>query len=204
VNAEWRRFLAALRFVTHPSGRPASLRYLPLVRIGVGVAGAGTYWLAAQLWPASIAVVLSLLVTALLDARGREGANWYWVFVLLIRYNTLMALSASIGPIHLPANCTLGLIMIAAQAVSGAMEVSAAETGTVRREPSNGRTTFDFTVALGVGLAPATLLGVPGLIGLGTAIVAGMALGRWRDLPALQPVTETCFYLGALAAWQYV
>jgi hypothetical protein len=48
------------------------------------------------------------------------------------------------------------------------------------------------------------LLGVPGLIGLGTAIVAGMALGRWRDLPALQPVTETCFYLGALAAWQYV
>ena len=196
MSVEWRRLLAALRFVTEPAGRAASLRYLPLVRIGIGAAGAATYWLAALLWPASIAVVLALLVMARLDARGRERADWVWVFVLLIRYNTLMALSAANVPIHLPANCTLGLIMIAAQATSGAMEVSG--------EPTPRMTTVDFGLALGLGLAPALLLGLPGLIGLGAVIVARMTLSRWRRPQTLQPVTETCFCLGALAAWQYV
>ena len=199
MSAEGRRFLAA-----------HSLRYLPLVRILVGTVGAAVYWLGALLWPTSIAVVLSLFATALLDARGRDPANWYWIFVLLIRYNTLMALSSATVPIHLPANCTLGLIMIAAQAVSGAMELSVIEGGKVqpdqstRSAESGARTPLNFGLALALGLAPATLLGVPGLIGLGAAIVARMALVRWRKLPGLQPITETSFCLGALAAWQYV
>jgi hypothetical protein len=72
----------------------------------------------------------------------------------------------------------------------------------------------DVTFALGTGIAPAALLGIPGLIGAAAAIVARAAYGAWlkrtrsaivgADLYAAQLLSEVCFYLGALASWAYV
>jgi cobalamin synthase len=210
VSAQWRQFLAALRFFTHRSASPPpALRYVPLAGIAVGLAGAAVYWGAARLWPASIAVTISMLATALLDARSRDGAALYWVFVLLVKFNALMALSAASVPIALPANLPLGLIMTAAHAVSAALLASVLIGAT----PGAGSTPTDLGGALLIGLAPAAFLGIPGLIGLAAAILMRMALGR-LVLPRLgspavrrevtRRVTEICFYLGALAAWEYV
>jgi hypothetical protein len=206
VNAQWRLFLAALRFITHRSEfPPPALRYVPMAGIAIGLAGAATYWGAARLWPASVAVALSMLVTALLDARSRDGTTLYWVFVLLLKFNALMALSAASVPIPLPADVPLGLIMIAAYAMSAALLASVATGGAA--------IPIDLVAMLLIGLAPAALLGIPGLTGLAAAIVMRMALGR-LVLPRIDSgaarrevtrrVTEVSFYLGALAAWGYI
>jgi cobalamin synthase len=206
VSAQWRLFLAALRFITHRSeSSPPALRYVPVAGIAVGLAGAAVYWGAARFWPASIAVALGMLATTLLDARSRDGATLYWVFALLVKFNALMALSAASLPIPLPANAALGVIMIAAHAASAALLAS------VMSSPAT--MPVDLGVTLLVGLAPAALLGVPGLVGLAAAIVARLALGR-LVFPRIENgevrreitrrVTEICFYLGALAAWEYV
>jgi hypothetical protein len=65
-----------------------------------------------------------------------------------------------------------------------------------------------------IGFAPAALLGIPGLIGLAAAIIAGMGImvflktrragGSDDALDMTQLVSEACFYLGALATWRYV
>jgi cobalamin synthase len=210
VSTQWRLFLAALRFITHRSeSAPAALRYLPLAGFVVGLAGAAIYWGSARLWPASVAVALAMLATVHLDARSRDGATLYWVFVLLLEFNALMALSAASLPIPLPANLPLGLILIAAHAVSAALLASVM----MGAAPGAGNTPTDLGVALVIGLAPAALLGIPGLVGVAAAIVMRMVLGR-LVLPGIESgavrrevtrrATEICFYLGALAAWEYV
>ncbi len=217
MSGQWRPFLAARRFVTHQSSLPHhALRFIPLVGIAIGCVGAGVYWLGAQLWPTSVAVVLALLATTLLDARGGGGGALYWVFAILLKYNALMALSAAHVPIPLPANLTLGLIMIAAHAASSALVVSVVANGLRREESSDGRslTAVDFGIALVVGLAPAGFLGIPGLVGLVSAIIARLLLGTYllpgltegnpRRLEVTRRTTEICFYLGALATWKYV
>jgi hypothetical protein len=75
-------------------------------------------------------------------------------------------------------------------------------------------TTGDLVIALGLGFAPAVLLGIPGLIALAAAIImrlglAGDVLVKFRHPPRdrleiIQHLTELCFYLGALASWKYV
>jgi hypothetical protein len=65
-----------------------------------------------------------------------------------------------------------------------------------------------------LGLVPATLLGVPGLMGLAAAILMRFALSlqilpRFKldfreSLAVIQQLTEVCFYLGALATWKYI
>jgi hypothetical protein len=62
-------------------------------------------------------------------------------------------------------------------------------------------------------MAPAALLGIPGLIGLAAAIIVRVGFGAWlkrarstvagADLYAAQLLSEVCFYLGALASWAY-
>ena len=79
--------------------RATPLRWVPLVAIVIGVVGGGVYWIAAQFWPTSVAVVLAMLATSLLDARSREGTAAFLVFALLIKYNSLMALSAATAPV---------------------------------------------------------------------------------------------------------
>jgi cobalamin synthase len=206
VSAEWRLFLAALRFIIHKSASaPPALRYIPLAGGVVGLAGAAVYFGASRLWPTSVAVALAMLATTFLNARSRDGATLYWVFVVLVKFNALMALSAASIPIPMPANLTLGLIMILAHAVSAALLASVL--------PGANRTPTDLGVALLIGLAPAALLGIPGLIGLAAAVVLRMVLGR-LELPGIgdadtrreitQRATEIGFYLGALATWEYV
>jgi hypothetical protein len=203
VTAQWRSILAALKFIQGAQGTtpdaeelsPQAARYLSLARIVVGALGAAVYWAAAQVWPTSIAVILCMLATTLIDGRARFTASWQGVFVLLVKFNALMALSSASSPIPLPPFLTLGLILIAAQAVSGAMQASVG----VRQ-----RTATDFALLLLIGFAPATLLGIPGLTGLGTAIGLRLMLGRFEAVAWVQAVSEIGFYLGALAAWQFI
>jgi len=211
MSMEWRPALLALRSIQRV---PA--RYLPLVGILVGAIGGGIYWLAAQLWPTSVAVVLAMLATVLTTASSSQSSSKgpgpiYWVFVLLIKYSALMALSAARAPFPLPEYLTLGLIMVAGHATSRALLVSVMAT---HARAATRVTATDLGVALALGLAPAALLGIPGLIGLAAAIVMRLVLGAYafpkltgefpERLDVTQQLTETCFYLGALATWKYV
>lgn len=49
-----------------------STLYFPLVGAGVGIAGAGALWLCAQIFPFSLAVLLSMLATVLLTGAFHE------------------------------------------------------------------------------------------------------------------------------------
>src|SRR5271168_5283528 len=201
-------------------GRPflTAPRFLPLVGAAVGAVGGAIYWLGAQLWPTSVAVVVSMLATALLSARvgGAVGAPGGavgtpvpalgalgLVFAVLLKYSALMALSGASLPFPLPADVALGLIMIAGNAASRALVVS--------MKPASHA---DLGIAWVLGFAPATLIGLPGLVGLAAAIAARIALMaylRRKPLPVAVPrldlgqqLTEICFYLGALAARAYI
>jgi cobalamin synthase len=192
MSAQWRRWETAPRFT-------------PLLGALIGALGGAVYWLGAQIWPTSIAVVLSMLATALLpaaSARTTAGPDLGFVFAVLVKYNALMALSAANLPFALPANLALPLIMIAGHAASRALVVSS-------KPASHG----DLGIALAIGFAPAVLLGLPGLIGLVAAIAARFAFIAYSRrnravspavLDMTQQLTEVCFYLGALATWAYV
>ncbi len=189
-------------------------RFTPLFGVLIGAAGGGVYWLGAQIWPTSIAVVLAMLATTLLSpgsgadlhagARALPSELLGIVFAVLIKYNALMALSAANLPYALPANVALGLIMIAGQASSRALAVSASKPVSYA----------DLGIALAVGFAPAALIGIPALIGLAAAIAARIGfiayIRRSRpsvtaaELDLTQQLTEVCFYLGALATWSYI
>jgi adenosylcobinamide-GDP ribazoletransferase len=212
MSAAWRPLLSALR-----SAKCVRARYLPVVGMLVGVIGGAVYWVGAQFWPSSVAVVLSLFATALIGETGSEDSiakfqpAWLDVFVLLIKYNALMALTAANLPFSVPANLALGLIMVCDQAASHGLLVSVLATRTeISPRVSSGELGF----ALAAGFAPAAVLGIPGLAGLVAAIVMRLGLAaslNRRSRPpsrtlvhAVQPLTEACFYLGALATWKYV
>jgi adenosylcobinamide-GDP ribazoletransferase len=231
MSAQRGRFLTALLLYTRTSiSAFAAARFVPLVGVLVGAVGACAYWLSAQVWPTSVAVVLSMLATVLitgaihergfsrepaLEVAGRAGAVSFgalgMLFVLLIKYNALMALSAANLPFPLPEYLALGVIMISGHAASRALAVSVIATRTdAAPRLSNG----DLALALALGFAPATLLGIPGLIGLCAAIVMRIAFAAFLKrrfnpatfdaLDATQQLTEICFYLGALASWSYI
>jgi adenosylcobinamide-GDP ribazoletransferase len=223
MSTQWRQFLTALRFCTQlpatalggagPAFPGAAVRYLSVAGAVVGAAAGIVYWLGTQFWPSSIAVVLSMLATMTMARRTGSDASGLpaFVFGVLLKYNSLMALSAASLPIAVPANTALGLIMVCGHAAGCGLIAplipSPADPSSV--PPS----TADVALALGVGIAPAALLGIPGLIGLAAAIVARATLGAWlkrtrstvtgADLYAAQLLSEVCFYLGALASWAY-
>jgi adenosylcobinamide-GDP ribazoletransferase len=189
----------------------------PLLGIVIGALGGGIYWLAVQIWPSSVAVILSLAATALLTTEFRELPATRLdllgrVLCLLVKYNALMALSAAKLPFAAPANIPLGLIMVCGYAASFALLVSVMATRAEKSAPKIGHGAL--SIALLIGFAPAALLGIPGLIGLASAIVVGMAFiaflkfkkvsASGDKLDATQLLTEACFYLGALATWKYV
>ena len=193
MNTPWRLFPAA----------PAKLA--PLVGILVGAVGAAAYWLSAQVWPTSVAVVLSMLATVLVTGGLHERALARDVlgtlFLLFIKYNALMALSAANLAFPLPEYVALGVIMIAGHAASRALAATA--------RMSSG----DLVFALALGFAPAAIMGVPGLMGLAAAILVRMAFAAYLKrfaaaagdtVDAVQQLTEVSFYLGALAAWKFV
>lgn len=205
--------------------------FAPLYGALIGALGGAIYWLSVQIWPSSVAVILAMAATALLTAQIRGGLPATRLDVttsllsLLIKYNALMALSAAKLPFAVAPNVPLALIMICGYAASFAtfVSVSAARpgksapasavlSGTVASGPvvSGG----GLVLALLIGFAPAALLGIPGLIGLAAAVVAGLGIigllrfkrsGASDDILAMtQLLSEACFYLGALASWKYV
>jgi hypothetical protein len=194
MSMQWRPWIAAPRI-------------MPLLGVLIGAVGGGVYWLGAQIWPTSIAVVLSMLATALLSARTGARAPGPgllgFVFAVLVKYNALMGLSAANLPFAVPANLALGVIMIAGHAASRALVVSV-------KPGSYG----DLGLALAAGFAPAALIGIPGLSGLVAAIIGRIVfiafVRRKRpsvtaaELDMTQQLTEVCFYLGALATWAYI
>ena len=208
--------------------RVTAPRFTPLLGVFVGAVGGGVYWLAAQLWPTSIAVILSMLATTLLSAGSSAGTGVAagagprvsaadsglvsFVFAIFVKYNALMALSAANMPFALPANFALGLIMIAGQASSRALLISVPVPPA--RPASTPASPADIGIAIAIGFVPAALIGLPGLVGLAGAILARIVfvayLRRRRppftaaDLDGTQQLTETCFYLSALAAWAYI
>jgi adenosylcobinamide-GDP ribazoletransferase len=241
MSAQWRLLRTALRFnarlpaaalkgaeAANPGG---AARYLPVAGALVGAVGGGIYWLGTQLWPSSIAVVLSMIATTALSVGTHEiagaeqpaqsaahnpGERGYalaaFVFLLFLKYNALMALSAAGLPFAVPANTALGLIMVCGHAAGCALIVSLiASRGAASSAPIS---TGDLSLALGVGFAPAAVLGIPGLVGLAAAILARVAFGAYlkrgrraaagAELYGAQQLCEICFYLGALASWAYV
>ena len=183
----------------------------PLIGAGIGAVGALVYWLAARWWPSSVAVALALFATSMLGAdldpavgAADRRATLVAVFVVLVKYDALMALTSARLPLDLPGDATLALVMVASAASSHALAMTAAA----------GRSGGALAVALGVAALSAALLGLPGLIGLAAALLARLASSRLpRRRPGSDPgssfatlreVTELCFLLGALAGWSYV
>jgi len=203
-----RRFLVSVS--------PETAVFAPLIGIVIGTFGGAVYWLAVQLWPTSVAVILSMAAAAILaEIPGGPTTRSEFltrVFYLLIKYNALMALSAAKLPFAVPANLALGLIMICGFAASYALIVAVI---TIRPDKPAARVSSGtLALALLVGFVPAALLGIPGLIGLAAAIIAVMGIivslryqGAGASSAALgmtQLGAELCFYLGALASWSYV
>lgn len=191
--------------------------FAPLFGILIGALGGAIYWLAVQIWPSSVAVILSMAATALLTTEFRALPATRLdllgrVLCLLVKYNALMALSAAKLPFAAPLNVPLALIMICGSAASFALLVSVMATQAAQSAPKIGHGSL--SLALLLGFAPAVLLGIPGLIGLAAAIIVGLGFiaffkhkrisASGDRLDATQLVTEACFYLGALATWKYV
>ena len=197
---------------------PKTAKFAPLVGALIGTLGAAAYWLSAQIWPSSVALILSMALTTWLAA-GTDSVLpasrfdlAFRLFCLLIKYNALMALSAAQLPFAAPANVALGLIMICAHAASYALMIGVLSA----RPPDEGSKLASGTliIALLLGLAPAAVLGIPGLSGLAAAIAVSLGVIAYLrlkgasaadELPGFaQQLAEASFYLGALATWSYV
>ena len=211
-----------LRVDSNANGHDRAVRvtgqFAPLIGALIGTLGGAIYWLGMQVWPSSVAVILSMASTALLTAQMHHGMPAArleaasWILCLLIKYNALMALSAAKLPFAVPANVPLGFIMICGYAASFALLVAIMA---LRPEKSAPRvSTAGLGLALLIGFAPAALLGIPGLIGLAAAVLAALGIiaflkfkragGSHHAQDLTQWLTEACFYLGALATWRYV
>jgi cobalamin synthase len=198
-----RQFLSALC-------APGVTKFAPLTGIACGAVAGAVYWLAVQLWPSSVALILSMLTGALLAddmrraaaARGIEMMSQ--LFYVLLKYNVLMALSAAKLPFDAPPNSALPLIMICGCGAARSLLVCLWAS----RAPRAARTLspLDLGVALLLGFAPALLLGMPGLIGLAAAVAASIGISAApRGLLVFAPwIAEICFYLGAQASWRYI
>ena len=178
-------------------------RLAPLHAALTGLAAGAAYWLSAQLWPASIAVALAMLVATLCagfwEPHRPNRDLRLWFFYLLLKFSALMALSAAKLPFSFPANAALGWIMLSALMTAAALAVS-------------GRI-VDHAIAFALGFTPAVLLGVSGLVGLAVAISTALAMISYRKFAgrdtqtgheALKLASEVAFYLGAVASWSLI
>ena len=196
---------------------PETAKYAPLVGALIGAVSALIYWLAMQLWPASVAVILAMAVSAAVlfaskvTACGSENA-WVRVFYILIKYSALMALSAAnVSWVTVP-NVSLGLIMICGHAASFALAVAVSATRPAASASKISLGTLLWSLCF--GFLPAWLLGLSGLIALAAAIIVTLgliAVLKWQALNATsstaersQMISEIGFYLGALASWSFV
>jgi hypothetical protein len=198
-----RQLLSAMR-------EPAVTKFAPLAGVACGAFAGSVYWLAAQLWPSSVALLLSMFLGALLTqdvrlAASSEGLDRFsLLFYVLLKYNVLLALSAAKLPFEAPPDTALCLIMICAYGCARALLVCLAAS---RIPPGAPRLPYlDLSIALLLGFSPALLLGIPGLVGLAAAVASIIGLtAAPRSASRFAPwIAESCFYLGAQASWGYV
>jgi cobalamin synthase len=199
-----------VREFLHSMRAPTATRFAPLAGLGLGALCGGVYWLAVQLWPSSVALMLSILAGVLLTNEMRQVVAasrvdvLTQVFYVSIKYNVLMALSAANLSFTAPPNTAMWLIMICGYGASRALMVCVLNSRSANQAAPLSH--LDLTLALMIGLAPAMLLGLPGLFGLAAAVLCVIGLmSAARGGAILAPlVAELCFYLGAQASWGYV
>jgi len=198
---------------------PGVTKFAPLAGIASGALAGAVYWLAVQLSPSSVALILSMFAGALLthdldhakrDAEMRDAAaprgidTLAQLFYVLLKYNVLMALSAAKLPFDAPPNTALCLIMICGYGAARSMQVCLIAIRPARAKAPLSH--LDLGFALLLGFSPALLLGMPGWIGLAVAVASALALSAApRTALVYAPwIVETCFYLGAQASWRYI
>jgi len=203
---------------------PGVTKFAPLAGIASGALAGAVYWLAVQLSPSSVALILSMLAGTLLthdldddkrdhgkrDAGMRDAAaprgidTLGQLFYVLLKYNVLMALSAAKLPFDAPPNTALCLIMICGYGAARSMQVCLLTTRPERAKAPLSH--LDLGFALLLGFSPALLLGMPGLIGLAAAVASALALSAAPRAALMYApwIVETCFYLGAQASWRFI
>ena len=218
MSGQWRLFLAALRFGSHLPAAAfkgaevaypgAAARYFPVAGALVGALGAGVYWLATQLWPTSIAVVLAMLATTAMSGRKRENAGAGQSAGEPALQSGGRALDGGRGLGGGPAFGMVGFVFALLLKYNALMALSAA--GLPFAAPANAAlglimicghaascalvisliasptrvsstpiTNGDLSLALGLGFVPAVLLGIPGLFALVAAILARVGYGAY-------------------------
>jgi cobalamin synthase len=192
---------------------PGVTKFAPLSGLASGAIAGAVYWLAVQLSPSSVALILSMLAGALLtqdldherDAAAPRGIDTLGqLFYVLLKYNVLMALSAAKLPFDAPPNTALCLIMICGYGAARSLQVCSLASRAARAKAP--LTHLDLGLALLLGFWPALLLGMPGLIGLAAAVASVLALSAAPRAALMYApwIAETCFYLGAQASWRYI
>jgi cobalamin synthase len=200
----------AVRQVFRAIRTPGVTKFAPLAGLAGGAIAGAVYWLAVQLSPSSVALILSMLACALLtqelgDAAAPRGIDTLaQLFYVLLKYNVLMALSAAKLPFDAPPNTALCLIMICGYGAARSMQVCL--LASVAARTKSPLTHSDLGLALLLGFWPALLLGMPGLIGLAAAVASALALSAAPRAALMYApwIAETCFYLGAQASWRYI
>lgn len=192
--------------------------FAPLHGVLVGALSGAVYLVAVRLWPATLAVALAVLTGSLLngefvDALASQRRATVELFYVLIKFNALATLSSASLPFNTPRDFAVPLLMILGLAAARALEIAAlaapqlprahdrpalASSHDSQRPIMHG----DMLLALLLGLAPAALLELPGLVGVGLATLIGIACMALRSPAALtRQAAEVGFYLGAAAAW---
>jgi adenosylcobinamide-GDP ribazoletransferase len=212
-RAQGRALAAAFTFMTRvplgklashdPADLPASAVYFPVVGLAVGLIGAGAYALASLLWPASLAIVLSMCATALVTGAFHEdaladsfdgfGGGWSRDQVLAIMKDSRVGSYALVG---------VTLTLATKFAALHTLAASAASVGVARALVAGhvlGRWSSLLLIRQYAYVRPATDTDRPSA---GRPFVAGVTLGRliaatlitlvilnltvgWRALPPL-------------------
>ena len=166
ANTEWRAWVAALTFLTRiPAHRfaavdaedlPASATYFPVVGLVVAAVGGLVYLAAAALWPAPLAIILSVASTVWLTGAFHEdaaadsfdgfGGGWSREQILSIMKDSRVGSYALVG---------VTLLLLAKIAALSVIAISA-------NDPSTS----------GAGTVV-------------RALIAGHVLGRWSSIPLI-------------------
>ena len=171
VYVEWRAFVAALTFLTRipayplaahdASDLPASSAYFPIVGLVVAAVGGLAYFGAALLWPAPLAVVLSVASTvwvtgafhedAAADSFDGFGGGWSREQVLAIMKDSRVGSYALVGVTLLLFAKIASLSTIAAGAERVAFRRSSRDPSSADRR-SRARTVVGASAHLAVSL----------------------------------------------------
>lgn len=217
LRREWRVFCTAVMFFTRlpvpawpdydQEWLQAAPRYFPLVGVLVGGIGAGVWWLAAQILPGEIAVLLSMIATLVVTGAFHEdgfadvcdgfGGGWTRPQVLAIMKDSRVGAFGAIGIAlmlglkavtlaRVPAGLMVATLVAGHAASRWASATLMATLAYVRDEDDAKARPMatplgagSLAVATLFGLAPLLLLPVRTWWALGPVGLARWWLGRW-------------------------